>query len=168
MTLSRTVKFVLAALAALVALVALAAWLSWSRLEMYAAGVHQKAVTQELRGWGTEYAAVTNDASAVAAAEMVGYMSQYYIPGPGYRGPAEVEVALQSQRAASIERITGALEHFTGLVYGTDAQRWAEWADLRKKELGRKGNSEPDGATNRSQPVHSETNRTSVATGSGR
>jgi hypothetical protein len=165
---SRKIKSVLATLAVLVALAALAAWLSWSRVESYVAGVHQRSVTQEIRGWGQEYASVTNDASGIAAAELVGYMSHYYVPGPGYRGPAEVEAALEPQRAESMERITDALQHYTHLDYGTNAQRWSEWAELRKKELDGTRNSEPDGAANRSQPIRPETNRASAAAGSGR
>jgi hypothetical protein len=32
--------------------------------------------------------------NSIASAEMLDYMSRYYVPGPGYRGPAEVEAAL--------------------------------------------------------------------------
>src|SRR4051812_33463173 len=131
MATSRQIKFVLATLAVLVALAALAAWLSWSRVERYVTGVHQRSVTQSLRHWGTEYATITNDASAVAAAEIVGYMSRYYVPGPGYRGPVNVEMALEQQRAESIHRVADRLQRYTGLDYGTNGQRWTEWAELR-------------------------------------
>jgi hypothetical protein len=146
----------------------LAVWLSWSRVERYVAGVHQRSVAQEIRGWGQEYASVTNDASAVAAAELVGYMSRYYVPGPGYHGPVDVEAALERRRAESLQRITDGLRRYTRLDYGTNAQRWAEWAERRKRELGGTTNNEPGGAANRSQPVRSETNSTSAAAGSGR
>jgi hypothetical protein len=99
---------------------------------------------------------------------MVGYMSRYYVPGPGYRGTAEIETALESQRGESVLRLAAALQHYTGLDYGTNAQRWAEWAELRKKAVGHTSGSQPDGAANRSQPIRSETNRTSAPAGSGR
>jgi hypothetical protein len=99
---------------------------------------------------------------------MVDYMSRYYVPGPGYRGPAEIEAALESQRGESVLRVAAALQHYTGLDYGTNAQRWAEWADLRKKAVGHTRGSEPDGAANRSQPVRSVTNQPPAVVGSGR
>jgi hypothetical protein len=59
---------------------------------------------------------------------MVGYISSYYVPGPGYRGPLGVEAALERQRRESIERMVEALERYTGLDYGTNVERWTEWA----------------------------------------
>jgi hypothetical protein len=161
MALPRKIKIVLFGLVVFVALVALATCLSWSHLERYAAGVHQRSVTRSLAEWDTEYASVTNDASAIAAAEMVGYISHYYVPGPGYRGPADVEAALERQRADTVQHLVDALQHYTGLDYGTNTQQWAKWAETHK-------NSERDGAANRSQPVRPDTNRTSAAAGSGR
>jgi hypothetical protein len=140
----------------------LAVWLSLSRVKGYVAGIHQRNMTQEIRGWGQSYAAVTNDASAIATAELVEYMSHYYVPGPGYRGPVEVEAALERQRAETCKQLTDALQRYTHLDYGTNAKRWAEWAELQKAR-----NSEPGGAANRGQPVGSETNRTSAAAGPG-
>ncbi len=168
MSLPRKIKLILIAVVGLVAIGALAIRLSWSRIEVYFSGVHQRSVTQSLREWGHEYASVTNEASAVAAAEMVHYMSRYYVPGPGYRGPAKIEAALESQRGESVLRVVAALQHYTRLDYGTNAQRWAEWAELRKKAAGYESSREPDGAANRSQPIRSDTNRTSAAAGSGR
>ena len=161
MALPRKIKLLLFGLVAFVALTAFAMWLSWSHVERYAAGVHQRSVTRSLAEWGTEYGSVTNDASAVAAAEMVGYMSHYYVPGPGYRGPVDIEAALERQRADSIRHLVDGLQHYTGLDYGTNTQRWAEWAKSRK-------GSEPNGAANRGQPVRSDTNRASAAAGPGR
>lgn len=109
---------------------------------------------------GVEDARITNDASAIHAAEMIGYVSSYYVPGPGYRGPLEVEAALERQRRETIESIVASLERYTGLDHGTNVEMWTEWAE--------KKNSEPDGAANRSQPIRAETNRTSVAAGSDR
>ena len=144
---------------------ALAFWLFWTRIELWVAGIHQKSVTQSLREWGHEYATVTNDASAVAAAEMVGYMNRYYVPGPGYRGPMEIEAALDTQRRESIARVIDALQHYTKLDYGTNAQRWAEWADMRKAQLSGKNGSKQNGPGNATQPIHSETNPTSSSGG---
>ncbi len=162
MALTRGFKFVLAGTGLLGIAAALALWLSWSRIERYATGVHQKSVTQELRMWEQEYASVTNDASAIQAAEMAGYLSHYYVPGPGYRGPVEVEAALERQRAETLKRITEALQRYTHLDYGTNAERWSEWAELQQTKT-----SGPGGAANRGQPVGSETNRTSAAAGPG-
>jgi len=160
MAMARTFKFVLLGIGLLAAAAALGVWLSWSSIERYAAGVHQRSVTQELRMWEREYASVTNDASAVGAAGLVGYLSHYYVPGPGYRGPVEIEAALERQRAETLKRITDALEGYTHLGYGTNAQRWSEWAELRKKQ-----NSEPGGGANGGQPIRFETNSTSSAAG---
>jgi hypothetical protein len=168
MALSRKMKLVLLTFAVLVALFLLGGWLSWEHVGHYVAGVHQRSVTKSLAEWGAGYTTVTNEASAIASAEMVGYMSQYYVPGPGYRGPAESEAALGRQRAESTRRVADSLQRYTGLDYGTNAGRWAEWAELRKKETTRTGNSEPDGAANRSQPVRQKTNQRSAAAGSGR
>lgn len=167
MSLPRKLKTVLITFAFVVVVAAFAIWLSWPRIEMWAAGIHQKSVTQSLREWGREYASVTNDKSAVAAADMGGYMSRYYVPGPGYRGPAEVEAALETQRAASIRRVTEALAHYTGLDYGTNAQRWREWAEARKTQLSAQS-GEPVGPANQSQPIQLGTNSTRLPAGSGR
>ena len=167
MALTRKLKLFLTLLGAMIVLVVLGVWLLWSRIEMYAAGYHQRAVTHELRDWAAEYALVTNASSAVAAAEMGEYMSRYYGPGPGYRGAPEIEAALERRRRDSIQRIVDALQRYSGLDYGTNAPLWGEWAESRKKDLDRAGNSEPGGAANRGQPVGSETNRTSAAAGPG-
>jgi hypothetical protein len=159
---TRRIKFALAGVALFGVAAALAVWGSWSRIERFAAGVHQKSVTQELRMWEGEYASVTNDASAIAAAELVAYLSHYYVPGPGYRGPVEIEAALERQREATTKRITDALQRYTRLDYGTNPERWSAWAKLQKKQ-----NSEPGSAANWGQPVGSETNRTPAAAGPG-
>ncbi len=140
---------------------ALSVWLSWSRVERYAAGVHQRNVTQELRMWEQEYASVTNDASAVRAAEIAGYLSHYYVPGPGYRGPVDVEAALESQRARTLKQITDALQRYTHLDFGTNAKRWSEWAAMQKAQ-----NSATGDAVHRGQPDHPQTTQTPAATGS--
>ena len=129
MRVSRVVWIILACGTAIVACGALLVWLLWPRIETWGVGVHQKSVTRELAEWGQEYSNISNDASAIrAAAEMVGYMSHYYVPGSGYRGPVEVEVALETQRRESIDRIVASLEQYTGLDLGTNAERWMDWA----------------------------------------
>ncbi len=140
MALTRPFKLFLAGFGLLIVLGPLAVWLSWSWIKTYAAGVHQRNVTQEIRGWGETYASVTNDASAIAVAELVEYMSHYYVPGPGYRGPLEIETALERQRAESLQKMTDGLQRYTHLDYGTNVQRWSEWAKLRMKEQERTGN----------------------------
>lgn len=140
MPLSRKSKLFLAGFVLVVVLGVFAVWLSLSGVKSYVAGIRQRNVTQEIRSWGQTYAAVTNDASAIAAAELVEYMSHYYVPGPGYRGPVEVEAALERQRAETLKQITDALQRYTHLDYGTDAKRWSEWAALQRTQ-----NSEPGG-----------------------
>ena len=161
MRISRKVKVVFAVVALLVAVGALAVWLSLPRLNTWVVGFHQKSVTRSLAAWAPEAANITNDASAIHAAEMVGYMSSYYVPGEGYRGSAAVEAALEAQRQKSIDLVVASLERYTGLDYGTNVEKWTEWVEKRKS-------SEPDGAANRSQPIRAETNRTSAAAGSDR
>jgi hypothetical protein len=162
MALARTFKFALAGLALLGATAALGVWLFWARIERYAAGVHQRSITQELHLWGEQYASVTNDASAIRAAEMAGYIGHYYVPGPGYRGPADIEAGLERQRGETLKRIAEAPQRYTHLDYGTNAKRWSEWAEKQKKQ-----NSEPAGAASRGQPIGSETTRTSTTAGPG-
>ena len=135
----RKIKVWLMAVAALGVMVVLASWLFRPRVEMWPVGVHQRSVTRSLRAWGTEYASVTNEGSARAAAGMVGYMSQYYVPGPGYHGPPKIEAALEAQRAESINRVAEALQRYTGLDYGTSVERWSEWAESREKGMGGAG-----------------------------
>lgn len=135
MNVSRSIRLVLVSLAVAVAGVTLTIWLMGPRIARWAVGIHQKSITQELDQWGREYAIITNDASAVAAAGIIGYMNGYYVPGPGYRGPVDIEAALEAQRRDSINRVVAALERYTDLDYGTNAQRWTAWIEERKKQL---------------------------------
>lgn len=98
-------------------------------LVRWGVGVHQESVIRELANWSDEYARISDDASAVAAAGMIQYMSTYYVPGSGYRGPPEIEAALEVQRQKSINRIVEALRQYTGLDFGANGKRWAEWAE---------------------------------------
>lgn len=131
-----------------------AVWVAFPHFERWAVGVHQKSVTRSIASWGVEDARVTNDASAIHAAGMVGYISRYYVPGPGYRGPVQVEAALEKERRASIARLVIALERYTGLDYGTNVELWTEWAEKREVD-------ETKRRANGSQPTFQETNRTS-------
>src|SRR5688572_21422589 len=105
MRLSRKVRIVLVSIAFFVAAGLLAAWLSLPRIERWSVGSHQKSVTRSLAAWAPETANITNSASAIHAAEMIGYMSSYYVPRPGYHGTMEVEAALEKQRRKSIELV---------------------------------------------------------------
>lgn len=69
-------------------------------IERWALGIHQKSVTRSLAAWAVEDARITNEASAVHAAERMGYIRSYSVPGPGYRGPLEVEAAWERQAAS--------------------------------------------------------------------
>jgi hypothetical protein len=133
MRISRVVRIVSTCLAAIAVGAALSVWLLWPRIVTYGTAIHQKNVTRELAEFGDEYSTITDDASAIRAAEVVAYMSWYYVPAPGYRGPADVEAALEAQRRKSIDRVVASLERYTGLKYGANAKRWAEWAQERKK-----------------------------------
>ncbi len=110
-------------------------WLLRPWIVEYGVAIHQRNVTKELAKWGDEESRITDDASAVRAAEMVDYISRYYVPGPGYRGPADVEAALQAQRRRSIDQIVVSLERYTGLKFGASPDRWAEWAKKRKETM---------------------------------
>jgi hypothetical protein len=134
MRISRAVRIASALLAVVVACGALSLWLLWPRIVMHVTAIHQQAVTKALAEWGEEYSRISDDASAIRAAEMVAYMDWYYVPAPGYRGPADVEAALEMQRRKSIDRVVASLERYTGLRFGANTKRWAEWAEERKKQ----------------------------------
>jgi hypothetical protein len=161
MRISLKARVILTSLVVLVAAGVVTVWVSLPQIERWGVGFHQKSVTRSLAAWGVEDARITNDATAIHAAEMVGYIHSYYVPGPGYRGPLDVEAALERQRRDSIERIVASLERYTGLHHGTNVKRWTEWADERR------GSAQPGPAT-RSQPVQPVTNSTPLSTGSGR
>jgi len=161
MHVARKLKVFLAVALGMVTIAAVAIWISRPAIESRLVGAHQRSVTRSLAKWGQEDSHITNDASAIHAAEMVGYVSTYYVPGEGYRGPAEVEAALENQRQQTIGQLVSSLEHYTGLHYGTNVERWTEWAEKTKS-------IEPGGAANRSRPIRSETNTASAAAVSGR
>lgn len=115
-----------------VVLVTGAVWLVWHQSDSWAAGFHQKHVTRSLRAWADEHGTITNLSSAIAAAEMIGYVGNFYVPGPGYRSTPEIESALEAQRAASISQIATALTGYTKLDHGTNIQLWTEWARTQR------------------------------------
>ena len=161
MHISRKVRIVLVTLVLMLITGSLVVWISLPGVVRWCIGYHQRSVTRELAAWGPTVATISNDASALHAAEMLGYMSGYYVPGPGYQGPVEVEASLQRQRQKSIELVVESLQRYTGLDYGTNATSWTEWAAAQI-------NSEPDGVGSGSQPVRSETNSTTSAASSRR
>ena len=164
---SRKLKVFLAVAFGIAGITAVAIWSLRPVIETHLVGVHQRSVTRSLAKWAQEDSVITNDASAVHTAEMVGYVSRYYVPGDGYRGPAEVERALETQRRRTIGQLVASLQRYTGLAYGTNVERWTEWARQQKDGAGKAKGSELDGAANRSQPVGPETNRAPSAAGSG-
>ena len=141
MHIPRTARIVLVSLVIVVAVGAVCVWMSLPQIEKWGVGFHQKSVTRSLAEWAIEDANITNDATAIHAAEMIEYMSSYYVPSAGYRGPEKVEAALENQRRKSIELVVASLEHYTGLDYGTNVERWTDWAAKRKS-------SEPDAGPN--------------------
>jgi hypothetical protein len=138
MRISRKVRVILISAVVIMAAGAVTVWISLPRIERWGVGFHQKSVTRSLASWGVEDSRITNDASAIHGVEMVRYISSYYVPGPGYRGPQEVEAALERQRRESIDRIVAFLEQYTGLDYGTNVERWTEWAEKRKSSEQKK------------------------------
>jgi hypothetical protein len=97
------------------------------RLVNYGVGLHQRSVTRSLGEWEREYSQIKTKHDAIRAAEMLGYISTYYVPGPGYHSDPETEAALQAQRERALSTIAGALERFTGQDFGTDSGKWLEW-----------------------------------------
>lgn len=167
MRVCRKLKVFLAVAFGVAGFAVLGMWTLRPAIETRLVGAHQRSVTRSLAKWAEEDSAITNDASAIHTAEMVGYVSRYYVPGEGYRGPAEIEAALATQRQQTMRQLVASLERYTGLAYGTNVERWTEWARDRRGSLEHPKSSEPSGPANRSQPVGSQTNRTSPAAGSG-
>jgi hypothetical protein len=119
MRVSRKVRIFLISFAVLFAIAVLTVWISLPRIERSFVAFHQKSVTRSLATWGREASQITNDASAAHATEMIEYIGSYYVPGPGYRGPVEVEAELERQRAESIHLIATALERYRAKKQGS-------------------------------------------------
>lgn len=128
---SKTLKVVIL-FAGVAAFGALTVALGWRAFQTWGVALHQRSVTRYLAEWGHEASQITNDVSAIHSAEMLGYIDRYYVPGPGYRGPAAVEAELEKQRRESMQRIIASLEKHTGLKYGTNVDRWIDWAKAAK------------------------------------
>jgi hypothetical protein len=112
MRISRKVRISLISLGLLFVATALTVWIALPQIEKAFVAAHQKSVTRSLAMWGREASQITNASSATHAVEMIEYMRSYYVPGSGYRGPAEVETELERQRAESIQLIAMALERY--------------------------------------------------------
>jgi hypothetical protein len=106
-----------------------------NNFDKWATSIHQRSVTRSLADWSVEYAQITNEISAVKAAELVEYVSRYYVPGPGYEGFSKTEAALQAQRGQTIATMVSALQNYTGLEYGTNVEAWSAWATANKSTL---------------------------------
>lgn len=63
---------------------------------------------------------------------MLEYINSYCVPGPGYRGPMDVEAALEKHYRESIVRTLASLERHTGLTHSTKIECWPKWAEERK------------------------------------
>lgn len=143
MRVSRRLKFFLAIATIIAGFAFHASWILPPLVETRVVGAHQRSVMRSLAKWAQEDLVVTNDASAIHAAEMVVYVSSYYVPGEGYRGPAEVEAALETQRQRTIRQLVTSLERYTGITYGTNVEHWAEWARQRKEAAESQGDLIP-------------------------
>ena len=106
------------------------------RLVSYGVGLHQRSVTRSLGEWGREYSHIQTKNDAIRAAEMLEYISTYYVPGPGYRSDPETEATLQAQRERSLATISAALQRFTGQDFGTDGGKWLEWLEAHEVPRG--------------------------------
>ena len=98
--------------------------LAFRKFESWAVGVHQRSVTRSLAAWEVEYSQVRNDAEADRAIDMLEYVQDYYVPGPGYHSDARTEAALETQRARTVDAIVTALREFSGQDFGADAAKW--------------------------------------------
>ncbi len=100
------------------------------RLERWGAAVHQRSTTYELAQWEREYASVRSVRDwrgAERAIDMLDYVRNYYLPGPGYRSYPRTEAALADQRERTLSAIGSALREYTGKDFGVDATQWRAW-----------------------------------------
>jgi hypothetical protein len=127
-------------------------------------GGYQKNITRTVAEFGREHSDINSDASAIRAAHMVDYISHYYVPSPEFRGPQEVEAALERQRRDSIAQVVTALERYTGLRYGMDGQRWSKWAAEQEQRARARKSSEQLRVPDTTLPLRTETNATPSVT----
>ena len=123
-----------------IAVAVLCAGTVWRLIEMGPAGIHQKSVKNELAGWEREYGTVRDWHEAWRAADMLEYVRDYYVPGPGYRGSVQSEADLKAQRSRTQAAIVASLHAFTGQDFGTDAARWRKWLTAQGHGEGRNTN----------------------------
>lgn len=72
-------------------------------------GAHQRNVIGELDRWAVEYSLITDRDSAIRAACMIEYASNYYTPCDGYRTDPDTEQPLQVALQRSVSKIAHAL-----------------------------------------------------------
>ncbi len=93
---------------------------------------HQEGIAVELRDWSKEYSVISTVEQAEKAVEMVEYIKQYYVVGPGYQSFDETDEYLEQQRKKAIHVILEGLQKYTGQDLGEDIFKWKE-AVQRKK-----------------------------------
>jgi len=123
------VLFAVSALAVAFALASLA----WYRIDLWTVGIHQKSTIRELAAWEQEFSQIRTKDEAIRAVEILRYVQDYYVPGPGYRSDSATEAALQAQRQKTSSTIARALEEFTGERYGVDVEKWEAWRDRQRR-----------------------------------
>jgi Fe2+ or Zn2+ uptake regulation protein len=73
---------------------------------------HQRSVTRELMTWEEQYSKIASEQEAGRASQMIEYIESYYIPSDGYRADPETELALESQRKRTLEKIKAAIDEW--------------------------------------------------------
>src|SRR6516164_7385635 len=114
--------------------VAALALIAWHRFDSWAVENHQRATTRELASWEQDFSHIRNKEEAIRAVDMLRYIQDYYVPGPGYRSDSTTESALQAQRQKTVSTIARALEQFTGERYGEDVDKWEAWRDGQRRQ----------------------------------
>lgn len=95
---------------------------------------HQEGIAVELREWSKEYSLISTVEQAEKAVEMVEYIKQYYVVGPGYQSFDETDEYLEQQRKKAIHVILEGLQKFTGQDFGEDILKWKEAVQRIKLE----------------------------------
>ena len=109
------------------------------RIEKFAVGTHQRAVTHELAAWEQEYGKVSTRREAERAIDMLEYVQQYYVPSPGYRSDPKTETDLGIQRGKTLDAIVAALQKFTDQDFGADFEQWRAWSTkTRPSDAGKR------------------------------
>ena len=90
---------------------------------------HQQNVILEFDRWADEHSIVTDRETAIRAAGMIDYISNYYPPGDGYRSDSETERRLADARRNAMSRIANALSAYTGTVMAHPLDWPAELCD---------------------------------------